>query len=210
VSTQTSITRQTYNELLAVQPPPPYASSYDQLVTAANQCLSGQDSVEQAIGLDDTFNLQQGTNEITACLPGITNAGSQFSDGLTNGQGNADEANYRALTQQKVNTLTGSLNTLIVLLNAPQLGDGNWQAQVSTQTSIIRQTYDELIATQAPPSFAATHTLLVTATEQCLTGLYSVEQAVDFNDTINLQQGISQITPCLPNVMNAGSQLNGD
>jgi hypothetical protein len=119
-----------------------------------------------------------------------------------------EDVAYVTTASQLATGITNSLNTLNQLLVNPLVGDANWQQQALAQVAAMRQDYDVLITLQPPIAWSYVHTNLVSATQFCLSALYTAEQALYANDAQVVQQSANDLVACQPAVANASSQLN--
>jgi hypothetical protein len=130
------------------------------------------------------------------------------TDQQTNLPSPSEDAVYLNTARQEIGTATAALNTLISLTSAPQLTDENWRQQVSANTSTVLQNYSTLSGVPAPPAWQNVHNALLTALNDCLSGVFTVEQAVNSNDQLNVQSGNAQMIACQANLATPSSQLS--
>jgi hypothetical protein len=128
-----------------------------------------------------------------ASTPGLPSAGGDYTQNVI----------------QRVDLITNGLNQLTALLITPQLGDDNWRGQVTAQTAIIHQIYNELNNLPAPPELFAVQTSVINAVGSCMSGVYTVDEALRANDPQYVQQGSMQISQCLPGLAAARNTASG-
>jgi hypothetical protein len=104
-----------------------------------------------------------------------------------------------ALTAQLVN-FNNALNLLNGMLINSQLGNGDWQLQVRLQHDILRQNYNEVLNGSAPPELNDLQIRSISATQQCISAVFTIETAINNADMAMIQQGTGELSNCMPGV----------
>lgn len=113
----------------------------------------------------------------------------------------AELAAYLDSINQPTTDLGGAAREMGRLLGAPQVGDSTWTVRLGTQLAIVKLAHEQLLAVQPPPSLAAVHAILTTATQQCSDSADATAAAVDHGDVQALNRAIKLMQGCAAGVV---------
>lgn len=85
LDSQIAQVRNSYNEIVVLQPPPELVSFHSNIVSVSAGCLGGLYTVEEAVRANDVVMVQTGLNEVNNCLPALAEINNQLSNGLYGG-----------------------------------------------------------------------------------------------------------------------------